>query len=265
MREDAYIHGFGPIEEKRLRDQAAVLAPVVFDGLELPATGRVLELGCGVGAELALLAKRWPSQVLTGIDLSPSHLQAARRHLGDRAGLVRGDAGRLPFGEACFAAVITIWMLEHVPDPARVMREALRVLEPGGLLICTEVDNASFRFTPELAAIRAWWDLFCQRQQKAGGDPYIGRRLAGLARDLGCREVETRDLPVVSSILTPGRRTELLDYMADLLASGAANLQGAGAVDESLFAALRADFAHARGDPTIDFEYHAVRLSCRPR
>ena len=93
---EAYIHGFGPVEEQRLRDQAAVLAPVVFADMDLPATGRLLELGCGVGAELDLLAARWPGLVLTGIDLSPSHLRAAGRHLDDRATLMRGNTGCLP-------------------------------------------------------------------------------------------------------------------------------------------------------------------------
>ncbi len=142
-----YIHGFGPAEERRLREQAAVLAPVVFKDLPLPARGRLLELGCGVGAELDLLAQLGPGLDLTGIDLSPSHLGAAQRHLGDGVALVRGDAGRLPFGDGTFDRVLTVWLLEHVRHPEAVLREALRVLKPAGRLICTEVDNASFRFS----------------------------------------------------------------------------------------------------------------------
>ena len=260
---EAYIHGFGPVEEQRLRDQAAVLAPVVFAGLDLPAAGRLLELGCGVGAELDLLSARWPGLALTGIDLSPSHLRAARGHLGDRATLVRGNAGCLPFAAGTFDVVLTIWMLEHVPDPRAILREALRVLKASGRLICTEVDNATFRFQPELAAIRTWWERFCRQQQAAGGDPYLGPRLASLAQELGCREIVSQDLPVVSSRLHPERRQQLLAYTADLLLSGAPQLLATGAVDEDLLAALHADFARAREDANIHFEYRAVRLSCK--
>ena len=261
---EAYIHGFGSVEEQRLRDQAVVLAPVVFAGLDLPATGRLLELGCGVGAELDLLAARWPGLALTGIDLSPSHLRAALQSLGDRTILVRGNAGDLPFAEGTFDVVLTIWMLEHVPDPMAILREALRVLKPSGRLICTEVDNATFRFHPELPAIRTWWERFCYQQQAAGGDPYIGPRLAGLARELGCRDIVCQDLPVVSSRLRPDHRQELLAYTEDLLVSGAPQLLATGAVDEDLLAALRADFARVQEDVNTHFEYHAVRLSCAP-
>lgn len=257
-----YIHGFGPAEERRLREQAAVLAPVVFKDLPLPARGRLLELGCGVGAELDLLAQLGPGLDLTGIDLSPSHLGAAQRHLGDGVALVRGDAGRLPFGDGTFDRVLTVWLLEHVRHPEAVLREALRVLKPAGRLICTEVDNASFRFSPELPAIRRWWDLFCRQQQAAGGDPYIGRRLPGLAGELGCGDIHWRDLPVVSSRLNPHRRAELLAYTEDLLASGAPRLLATGGADPALLAAVRADFAQAREDKAIEFEYHAVQLNC---
>ncbi|NCA87979.1 MAG: methyltransferase domain-containing protein [Gammaproteobacteria bacterium] len=261
---EAYIHGFGPVEEQRLRDQAAVLAPVVFADMDLPVTGRLLELGCGVGAELDLLAARWPGLVLTGIDLSPSHLRAAGRHLDDRATLVRGNAGCLPFVAGSFDVVLTIWMLEHVPDPRAILREALRVLKPTGRLICTEVDNATFRFDPEMPAIHTWWERFCRQQQAAGGDPYVGPRLTALAQELGWRNIQSQDLPVVSSRLRPDRRQELLAYTADLLVSGASQLLAAGAVDEDLLAALHADFAQVREDASIHFEYHAVRLSCEP-
>lgn len=263
MAQDQYIHGFGPAEERRLREQAEVLAPVVLDDLPLPEQGRLLELGCGVGAELALLARLRPRLSLTGIDLSETHLGAARRGLGERAKLVRGDAARLPFAAGRFETVMTIWLLEHVPDPAAVLGEALRVLTPEGLLICTEVDNASFSFDPEPATIRLWWDLLCERQRQAGGDPEIGRRLAELARSLGCREIQVRDLPVVSSRLDPARRPRLVDYLEDLLISAAGRLQTSAGVDRGLIEALRGDFARVRADPGIRFEYHAVRLTCQ--
>jgi SAM-dependent methyltransferase len=259
-----YIHGFGPAEEQRLRDQAAVLAPVVLGGLDLPATGHLLELGCGVGAELDLLAAHWPGLTLTGIELGATHAGAAARYLGERGRVVRGDAATLPFADGGFDVVLTVWLLEHVPRVEDVMREALRVLRPDGLLVCTEVDNASFRFTPELPAIRAWWDVFCSRQEQAGGDPYVGRKLAGIARGLGCRQVNATDLAVVSSTLTPSRRTELLDYVRDLLLSGATALHAVGLADDAKVQALHADFDRAGNDSTVEFEYHGVRLICRP-
>ena len=178
--------------------------PIVFGGLELPHRGRLLELGCGVGAELSLIAGLRPDLALFGIDASESHVAAAHDHLADVASVARADAMQLPFADNAFDVVLTVWLLEHVGDPAAVMGEAVRVLAPNGVLICTEVDNETFRFHPPMPAISTWWDLFCHRQLQAGGDPYVGRRMATLAAHLGCRDIDTTDLAVVSSAQRAG-------------------------------------------------------------
>lgn len=263
MSHDDYIHGFGPIEEQRLRDQAAVLAPVVFAGLDLPRRGRLLELGCGVGAELELITQRYPELSLFGVDLSETQVAAAARSLRGRARVARGAAERLPFSDRSFDVVITIWMLEHVIEPALVIAEALRVLKPNARLILTEVDNATFRFRPEQPAIRDWWARFCDQQRRLGADPEIGRALPALVHAAGGHDLQTEYLPVVSSARQPHRRDVLLDYVRQLLLSGRAMLERSGAIDEGSLAALETDLERVRGDPSIQFEYHAVRLSCR--
>lgn len=194
-----YIHGFSKSESARLIAQARVLAPIVFGSLRLPETGDLLEFGCGVGAELGIVLERWPGLKVTGLDLDAGHLHAAQVHLQvpvakARVRLVRGNACRLPFAPSSFDSVITVWMLEHVPDPRAVLAEGLRVLRPNGRLICTEVDNSTFRFEPEQPAVSAWWSAFNRFQCALGGDPFVGRRLETLARSLGCTQVETNQL-----------------------------------------------------------------------
>ena len=252
-----YIHGFSREEQRRLVAQAQVLAPNVFAGLELGSAGRLLELGCGVGAELKLIAQRWPHLYLVGLDLSRTHLLAAKDPLAREiaagtAGILRGDALCLPLAAGSFDRVITIWMLEHVGDPAPVMAEALRVLRPDGILFCTEVDNGTFGFEPEQPAIRDWWDRFNRCQILDGGDPFVGRRLEAAARHLGCREIYS------------GRRGELLDYLRQLLLSGREDLVRRGLADDERIARLEAEFARAQQDSGIHFHYSAVRLRCRP-
>ena len=262
---DCYIHGFSLEEQRRLHRQADVLAPNVFHGLDFSEVDRLLELGCGVGAELRLLSERWPGLHLTGVDRSEVHLAAARDSLRGRdIDLVQADATDLPFPDASFDRVITIWMLEHVADPAVVMKEALRVVKPDGLAIFTEVDNATFRFDPRVDAIADWWEHFSRWQQSAGGDPSVGPKLEAIARDLGCRDVRAEEFPNVSSRHEPGRRQILLKYLEELLLSGTDALRESGAVDDVEERNLRAAFAEVARDPSIEFQYLAVRMTCRP-
>ena len=265
--ESGYIHGYSPVEQQRLVAQARTLAPSVFLGLDLPTGGELLEIGCGVGAELKIVAERRPGLRLTGIDLSTSHLLAARDLLADeihsgRVRLVHGDAYRLPFADACFDRVITIWMLEHVGDPRPLLADARRVLRPGGRLICTEVDNGRFSFDPKQPAIADWWERFNRYQAERGGNPYVGRDLEQRAQGLGFQRVEAEPLYIIDSKRQPERRRELLDYLRDLLLSGARNLISAGYADTALCRRMEQEFATARELKHLSFHYHGIRLTC---
>lgn len=264
-----YIHGYSIEEQHRLVEQADLLAANVHAGLDLSDSRRLLELGCGAGAELGYLCSHYARIDLTGIDVNAGHLAAAREHLAtlDRnrsIKLAQANATSLPFPAHSFDTVMTVWMLEHAAHPSAVMAEALRVLAPGGRLICTEVDNATLQLEPFLPVIRDWLGLFNRFRQMMGGDPFVGRRLSELARRLGGRDICSETLPILSSQFEPRRRRELIDYLEALLLSGTERLIGAGMVQPLQVRALRDDLATLRRDPAIELRYFAVRMSCRP-
>lgn len=264
-----YIHGYSIMEQRRLIRQAEVLAPTVHAGLDLAGVRRLLELGCGAGAELGFLASHQAGLELTGIERNAGHLAAAREHLAslDRQHapqLLQADATALPFAAHSFDAVMTVWMLEHVARPAAVLGEALRVLVPDGRLICTEVDNATLKFEPEQPAIRDWVDRFNRFQEQAGGDPFVGRRLSETARSLRARDIRSETLPILSSRFEPDRRPALIDYLEELLLSGAEPMLAAGRAGHREIDSLRTAFDGVRQDPGVEFRYFAVRMCCRP-
>ena len=255
-----YIHGFSASERDRLVRQAELLAPRVFGGLDFSAERSVLELGCAVGAEMRILLRRYPGLRVAGLDRSPDHLAAARTVLGPwlaegRAALHEADAAAMPLPDGVFDTVLTIWMLEHVPDPRPILVEAARVLRPGGRLILTEVANDTFGFDPPIPEIAVWWDRFNARQQAAGGDPFVGRHLAEHLEALGFVGVTAEELLVVDSRARPQDRAVELDYLEELLLSGAEELKASA----SELGALRAGFDQARRDLQAHFQYHAFR------
>lgn len=96
-----------------------------------PTVGKLVELGSGGGKMLRTLSVHRPQLELYGCDLrAPQKVPA-----GYTFSLLEGDGRTLPYGDASFDAVAIMDVLEHVPDPARVLDEVLRVLKPGGRLV----------------------------------------------------------------------------------------------------------------------------------
>lgn len=115
---------------------------VLFDGgrewVCSRAHGEVLEIAAGTGRNLPFYAD---DVRLTAVELSPAMLEIARRRagtLGREADLRVGDAQDLPFPEDRFDAVVCTLGLCTIPSPEMAVREAARVLRPGGRLLLLE-------------------------------------------------------------------------------------------------------------------------------
>jgi ubiquinone/menaquinone biosynthesis C-methylase UbiE len=188
-----YVHGYGTPEQERLVEQAEHWRHrLIRDGTELEPGTRLLEVGCGVGAVLAVLGQEFPGVRLTGIDIEQKQLDYARGHLkraGVEATLLQADARELPFEDESFDHVWMMWFLEHVADPPAVLREARRVLVPGGAITAIEVDYSTCRAEPSTPAVEALFRSMVQGMAASGWSD-AGTRLPGWLREAGFREVD---------------------------------------------------------------------------
>jgi ubiquinone/menaquinone biosynthesis C-methylase UbiE len=99
--------------------------------------GRYLDLGCSAGLYTRSLSANLDSGAVVGIDISPSMLREAARRargIGAEPSFIRANAAHLPFAGASFTGAVCGGSLNEFGDPARVLRETCRVLEPGGRL-----------------------------------------------------------------------------------------------------------------------------------
>ncbi|RUW92728.1 class I SAM-dependent methyltransferase [Mesorhizobium sp. M7A.F.Ca.US.010.02.1.1] len=112
-------------------------------GLDVPAGGTVLELGCGTGRNIILAARRYPDARFFGLDISAEMLETAsaaiaREGLLDRVTLAQGDAtafdARALFGRNSFDRVFVSYSLSMIPGWEKTVSAALAALSPNGSL-----------------------------------------------------------------------------------------------------------------------------------
>ena len=103
---DFYVHGYTSREAQRLGDQAGTLAELLHQGTHYPAGAKVLEAGCGIGAQTRFLVEGSPEAHFTCLDISPESLaqaEAQAKQRGwDNISFVRGDLYDPSFAPASF-------------------------------------------------------------------------------------------------------------------------------------------------------------------
>ena len=264
-----YVHGFTAAERDRLYRQARFVEHRIHDTLPLQRARRMLEVGCGVGAQTEILMRRYPELHVTGLDASKSNLDAARALLEDfpvaagRYELVLGDASRMDFPADTFDSAFLCWILEHVASPALVLSETRRVLRAGSVIAVTEVQNGSFFLAPYSPCTLAYWTAFNDLQFELGGDPFVGARLGNLLQQVGYRDIQTEIKTVHLDNRTPGERAEMITFWTELLLSGAPGLLEKKKVDAETVEGMKSELADVARDPDAVFFYSFVQATAR--
>ncbi|OPY91988.1 MAG: Demethylrebeccamycin-D-glucose O-methyltransferase [Syntrophaceae bacterium PtaU1.Bin231] len=202
------MHGYDRRENLRLQDQASTLVELLHADTVYPAGNRILEAGCGVGAQTVTLAANSPNAFITSVDISGRSLPKAREAAA-AAGLknvvfCNADIFNLPFGPESFDHIFVCFVLEHLPRPVAALTLLKEAVKTGGTITVIEGDHGSAYFHPDSEAARR--AILCQveLQARAGGNALIGRELHPLLSEAGFGAVRVSPRMVYVDAGRPG-------------------------------------------------------------
>lgn len=221
------------LELRAADSQQRAMLESYLSEIEFPHRARVLEIGCGTGAVIRVLADHPDVAEAVGVDPSGVFIAKAREMgtaLGDVAFEV-GDGRALRFADRDFDAVVLHTALCHIPEPERVLAEASRVLRPGGTLAVCDGDYATITVAlgdsdPLQCCVEAVKAAFIN-------DLWLVRRLPALLLSAGFQLLSSRSHGYL--------QTAQPEYMLSLVDRGADTLAAWGRIGTELCASLKAD------------------------
>jgi len=120
-------------------DQDRVWRQCVVRAAEMPTNGTLLDAGAGTGSIALDALKADNTLKVVAADFTVEMMCTGRsKQNGNRVAWTAADALALPFGDACFDAVTSGYLIRNVIDPLRAFKEQARVVKPGGRVVCLE-------------------------------------------------------------------------------------------------------------------------------
>lgn len=191
-----------------------VLKSAMLEELRLAHARTVLDVGCGVGADLVEMLERMPAgSTATGLDISETMISEGRRRAGPdaRISFGLGNAMDLLYDDACFDCCRAETALQHVDDPQRAIGEMARVTRPGGRVAALEFDLGTAMVDhPDRQTTRLILDSWADDATNG----WMGRQLPRMFRQAGLTDLLVKPqvvlvgLTMLRTLL--GRHTERL-------------------------------------------------------
>lgn len=188
-----YVHGYDVKEAIRLQDQASTLVELLHSDTSYPSGSRVLEAGCGVGAQTITLSRNSPEAMITSVDISEVSVAEARQRAAS-AGLKnvrfeQADIFSMPYQPESFDHVFVCFVLEHLSRPVEALNILKEMIVPGGSITVIEGDHGSAYFHPDSRPAHQAIQCQVELQRRAGGNANVGRSLYPLLCQAGYHKV----------------------------------------------------------------------------
>lgn len=177
---EIYTHSHHPVvlaahARRTAEEAAAFLLPHLEPGMS------VLDIGCGPGSITVGLARYVAPARVVGVDAAPEALDRARAYAADEhmdnLEFIESDVYEIPLADASFDVVYAHQVMQHLADPVLALREAHRILRPGGYIAVRDADYATMTHHPHEPLLDRWLEIYHAVATANGGEPDAGRRL----------------------------------------------------------------------------------------
>lgn len=167
------------------------IAPLLSSGL------RFLDVGCGSGAIVTEAARRYPSCLFIGIDLSEERLSHARTIVKElnNAMFVKSAATSLPFIDSSFDVVHCRLLLQYLTERDKAVKEMAKVCATGGYVTLHDLDGQLVWHYPEDPQLQQGIADALETLKLTGFDPFCGRKLFHLMRNAGLEDIRVEVSP----------------------------------------------------------------------
>jgi SAM-dependent methyltransferase len=195
-----YHASSGEAYERFLGRWTRRLAVPFVEFANLPASGDLLDIGCGTGSIAVALARRFAGRRIVGVDIAEPYIGYAQSQASvDGVSFELGDATRLRWDDGYFAGAMAQLVLNFVPDREAAAREMRRVTRRGGVLAAAVWD-----FRGGLVYQRLFWDTAVvldpaaaeTRDRLFSGPLALPDGLAELWQSIGLEQVERGSLTI---------------------------------------------------------------------
>jgi ubiquinone/menaquinone biosynthesis C-methylase UbiE len=173
---------------RTVENSAAYLIPELQPGQQL------LDVGCGPGTITIDFAERLAPGEVIGVDPSADVIAQASATAAARGTpnvrFAVGNGYALDFPDDTFDIVHAHQTLQHVADPATLLKEMYRVAKPGGVVAARDADYGGMIWYPLLPGLQRWIDTYRNVHRSNGSEPDAGRHMRHWAFEAGFADVE---------------------------------------------------------------------------
>ena len=233
---ERYIHGDSAPEQGRLSLLNTMTNGSFIRYIGVEDAFEVCDFGCGIGNLMADIARLRPSARITGVEISERQYASALKNAEGHAGIsvLQRDLFENGLPDDHFDITYCRYVLEHVADPVRAVREMSRVTKPGGLIVSQENDLHNVLYYPDIEGMDVVMKGFCRLQEILGGDPYVGRKLFDIYRKASLPQIQLSYDPEVHTDCDPEDYRAWMENALGILIGAKSDMIERGLVEPSV-------------------------------